>query len=351
MKPLLHPLLALLFFSACEKTTTQPQLRPPGPPSVRVQGNQLVDAAGHPVRLRGVDRSGTEYACAQGWGIFDGPSDSASVQAIASWKANAVRVPLNETCWLGINGVSATYSGSNYQRAIADFVTLFNRAGFVVILDLHWSAAGTAIALGQAPMPNRDHTPEFWREVAAAYKGNNGVVFDLFNEPFPDNNADTPEAWRCWHDGGTCSGMTFQAAGMQELVDAVRSTGATNVIIVGGVQYASGLSHWLANEPTDPLVNLAASWHIYNFSWCNTQPCWDSTAAPVAQQVPVVLGELGQDDSGSAFVNSLMDWMDARRGSYLAWSWDVWGQPLDLIQSYDGTPTPYGQTFKTRFGL
>ncbi len=27
-----------------------------------------------------------------------------------------------------------------------------------------------------------------------------------------------------------------------------------------------------------------------------------------------------------------------------------WGQSLDRISSYDGTPTPYGQTFKTRFG-
>jgi len=45
-----------------------------------------------------------------------------------------------------------------------------------------------------------------------------------------------------------------------------------------------------------------------------------------------------------------MDWMDARQGSYLAWVWDVWGQKLDLITSYNGTPTPYGQTFKTRFG-
>src|SRR2546422_5398632 len=47
-----------------------------------------VDSTGGRVRLRGVNRSGTEYACAQGWGMFDGPSDSASVQAIASWKAN-----------------------------------------------------------------------------------------------------------------------------------------------------------------------------------------------------------------------------------------------------------------------
>src|SRR5256884_3030615 len=227
-------------------------------PALHVQGNLLVDSAGRVVRLRGVNRSGTEYACAQGWGFFDGPSDSASVQAIVAWKANAVRVPLNETCWLAINGVAPAYSGANYARAISDYVALLNRAGLVVILDLHWSAAGTAVALGQAPMPDRDHTPQFWSEVAAAYSGNNRVIFDLFNEPFPDNNSDTPEAWRCWRDGGTCTGMTFQAAGMQELVDAVRGTGATNVIIVGGVQYAARLSHWLPDKPSDPPNKPAA---------------------------------------------------------------------------------------------
>src|SRR5256886_2456244 len=182
----------------------------------------------------------------------------ASLQAIASWKANVVRVPLNETCWLGINGVASAYSGDNYRRAIAAYVALLNRTGLAVILDLHWTAAGTAKALAQAPMPNRDHTPDFWRQVAAAYKGNNSVIFDLFNEPFPDNNSDTPEAWRCWRDGGTCGGMSFQAAGMQELVDAVRSTGAANVILLGGVQYSATLSSWVASKPTDPLNNLAA---------------------------------------------------------------------------------------------
>ena len=36
----------------------------------------LVDGAGHPVRLLGVNRAGAEYACVQGWGIFDGPTDT-----------------------------------------------------------------------------------------------------------------------------------------------------------------------------------------------------------------------------------------------------------------------------------
>jgi hypothetical protein len=58
---------------------------------------------------------------------------------------------------------------------------------------------------------------------------------------------------------------------------------------------------------------------------------------------PLVLGELGQNDGGSSFVDS------ARSQSYLAWTWDVWGQSLDLIKSYGGTPTTYGETFRTRF--
>jgi endoglucanase len=75
--------------------------------------------------------------------------------------------------------------------------------------------------------------------------------------------------------------------------------------MLGGPQYASDLSSWLANAPADPLHGLAASWHIYNFSWCTTRSCWDGAAASVAQQVPLVHGELGEDDGGSAFVDSL----------------------------------------------
>lgn len=328
--------------------STGPGNPPPVTGGLHVDGNRLVDSSGATVRLRGVDHSGTEYACAQGWGIFDGPSDSAAIAAIAGWKANAVRVPLNETCWLGINGVTAAYAGANYQQAIVDYVGRLNAAGLYVILDLHWAAAGTAIALTQTPMANRDHSPEFWRQVATTFKDNGRVLFDLFNEPYPDNNTDTPEAWRCWAEGGTCTGMSYQAAGMQELVDAVRATGATNVIMLGGIEYAAGLSGWLGHKPSDPTGNLVAAWHIYNGSWCAAEACWDSTAAPVANAVPLVLGELGQDDGGSDFVDRLMDWMDARGGSYLAWGWNVWGGPYDLITDYDGTASAYGETFKTR---
>ncbi|HET7457455.1 MAG TPA: cellulase family glycosylhydrolase [Gemmatimonadaceae bacterium] len=351
----LGALFVALALAACGGDgATAPKKTEPGPttgpaPVVHVSGARLVTASGTAIQLRGVDHSGTEYACIQGWGMFDGPHDGASVAAIAGWRANAVRVPLNESCWLGINGVKAEYAGANYQRAIVDYVSLLNHAGFVVIVELHWTGAGTTPETGQQPMPNRANTPEFWRQVATTFAGNDAVVFDLFNEPFPDGNRDTPEAWRCWRDGGTCAGMDYEAAGMQELVSAVRGTGATNVIMVGGIQYAGNLSGWLANRPTDPLQNLAASWHVYDFGGCVTTACWDAMAAPVARQVPLVLGEIGDATGGSAFVTTLMDWVDAHHGSYLAWTWNVWGSPLDLISSYDGTPTPYGATFRTRY--
>jgi len=318
--------------------------------SVRADGNHVVDAAGHPLRLRGVNHSGSEYACIQGWGIFDGPVDDAAIAAIASWKANVVRVPLNESCWLGVNGVKPAYGGANYQQAIAGYVARLRHAGLAVILELHWTGSGTTPETGQQPMPNRANSPEFWRQVATAYKGDQGVIFDVFNEPFPDGNRDTPEAWRCWREGGTCAGMSVLAAGMQELLDAIRSTGATNLLMLGGVQYANSLTGWLANRPADPRNNIAASWHVYDNNACNSTSCWDAAAAPVAERVPLVLGELGDNRRGSAFISALMDWMDARQGSYLAWVWNVWGSPLDLITNYDGTPTTYGATFKTRLG-
>src|SRR6202521_5093595 len=102
--------------------------------SIAVSGNHLVDGAGQVIELHGVNRSGTEYACIQGWGIFDGPSDAASIQAIASWHVNAVRVPLNEDCWLAINGVAAAYSGTTYRTAIVNYVNLLHAAGLYAIL-------------------------------------------------------------------------------------------------------------------------------------------------------------------------------------------------------------------------
>ncbi|MGN6332602.1 MAG: glycoside hydrolase family 5 protein [Motilibacteraceae bacterium] len=304
--------------------------------SVRVQGNHLVDASGAPLRLLGVNRSGTEFACVQGWGLFDGPSDAASVAAIAGWHVNAVRVPLNEDCWLGINGVSSTYGGRAYRTAISAYVARLHAAGLAAVLDLHWNAPGTQKATGQQLMADADHAPAFWRSVATTFKGDPGAVFDLYNEPHGIS-------WSCWRNGCTTS-AGWKAAGMQSLVNAVRGTGAKNVVLAGGLNWAGDLSGWLANKPYDSAGQLAASAHLYNFSQCNTSACWDSTVAPVAASVPVVTGEVGENDCAATFVDAYLPWADAHGVSYLGWTWNTWdcGSGPALISSYDGTPTTFG---------
>jgi hypothetical protein len=304
--------------------------------SIAVSGNHLIDGTGQPVRLLGVNRSGTEYACVQWGGIFDGPSDDASVSAIASWHVNAVRVPLNEDCWLGINGEPVgTLTAAGYQQAIQQYVQILHNHGMYAILELHWSAPGTAKATGQQAMVDADHGAAFWSGVASAFKNDPAVLFDLYNEP-------QFISWPCWRDGTGCP-VAWAVAGMQSLVSAVRATGATQPIMLGGVAYANDLSQWLAYEPTDSQHALIASDHTYNFNTCNTISCWNSTVAPVAAQVPVVAGEIGENDGGHGFIDSFMGWADPLGISYLAWTWDTWGcgGPV-LISDYSGTPC---QTF------
>src|SRR5438067_1996047 len=56
-----------------DKSSTEPRRGAAPPSGLTVRGSQLVDGGGRSVRLRGFNTSGTEYACIEGWGIFDLP--------------------------------------------------------------------------------------------------------------------------------------------------------------------------------------------------------------------------------------------------------------------------------------
>jgi hypothetical protein len=97
--------------------------------------------------------------------------------------------------------------------------------------------------------------------------------------------------------------------------------------MIGGLERANDMREWLAYTPADPLDNLVASWHVYSFNACATEACWDSQVAPLAQQVPVILGEFGQDNCGYDYMQRLADWADAHRIGYLSWTWSAWAAP------------------------
>jgi hypothetical protein len=336
------------------------------PVGLHVVDNQIQDASGKQIVLRGVNRSGSEYQCVKNGGFFDGPCDESSVVALAGWGINAVRVPMNESCWLGINGAPPEYSGDKYKAAILSYVKVLHKHKLIPILELHWAAPGGILSDGQVsqlPMPNADHTPAMWTDVAKTFLDDKGVVLEPFNEPFPDGNKDSDAAWQCWRDGCTTAtkSATYQAAGMQALVRAIRDAGSDHLILLGGVQFSNALTQWAAYAPTDPAANVAASWHIYNNNPCADAACWNAAPASLASKTPIVATEIGENDCMGTFITPLMQWLDQHGGHYLAWSWNANGPcmpgpstqgsgPFSLVTDYaSATPnSDYAQTFYDR---
>ena len=329
--------------------------------SISVSGDHFVNQDGQTVVLRGVNTSGSEFACVKEGTIFDGSEQASagSISAMRSWGFNAVRVQLNESCWLGIQRVAPAVSGQAYRSAIELYVHALVEAGMYVIVDLHWSSKGGGrAAKGQEPMPDERYAPELWRSVATAFKSDPAVLFDLFNEPYPNRNSGTAAAWQCELEGtagGACRGIPYQTAGMQQLVDVVRAAQSTNVILVGGPQYAQNLSGWAQYEPHDPAHQLAASVHIYwgtpthpDVTECSASSCWSSVLAPLATQVPVVVGEFGEFDCGDSLYPPFLTFADHHGISYLGWAWFVGSCSSfpSMIANYAGTPTAFGAGYR-----
>ena len=328
-------------------------------PSVRVVGSHLVNAKGTTIRLLGVDRPGMDVLTLPGKCVT---KDAVPIGPMLVWGVNAVRIPLNEDCWLGINGVSGATTAS-YQSSLESYVSALTQEGIYVILDLHVSAPGAIPSTGMQAMPDANHSPAFWSSVASTFINNPAVIFDLFNEPFLNDAAASglpagSDAWACWLSGctlpivHTASGeqkYTWQAAGMQQLVNAVRSTGATQPIMLSGLNYGNSLEGWLTHVPVDPLHQVIASVHVYNGDACNTLTCWTQEYAAVAKQYPVVTAEFGEHDGSDTFMDQYMQFADANGISYLGWSWSIatGGSNFALVTDWNGTPSPEGLGLET----
>jgi hypothetical protein len=158
---------------------------------------------------------------------------------------------------------------------------------------------------------------------------------------------------------------TWRNAGMQQMLDAVRATGATNVVLTAPLQWAQSLDGWLQNRPTDPANQLGASWHAYPAQGYPTQvacvklPQCSAQVLAAAQAIraagfPVVITEFGDfiGPSPPAMASRLLPFADANQIGYLAWTWDTWTglKAHVLITDAAGAPTPgYGAYVKQHY--
>jgi hypothetical protein len=308
-----------------------------------------VNGKGQIVHLVGVNRSGTEYACIQGWGIFDGPSSAASVRAIASWHVNIVRIPLNEDCWLGINGVKAAYSGSKYIKAITRYVHLLHRNHIYAELSLMWGAPGKHTATYQPGGPDASHSPAMWASMASTFKNDRNVILAPWGE--------TVTGWTCFMQTGCSNQATYgpgnrgyHTAPMSQAVKVMRSMGYNGIISIPCIDYANQCanyngSSWLVSHPKDPRHQLIAEAHVYGDNLCGAQnngACLQIQYGNLAGHVPVLWGETGENsqskDCTSTNMQVLLPWADTHISGYETWAWDAWGNCGSLVRRYGGTP-------------
>jgi hypothetical protein len=280
-------------------------------------------------RFHGLDRPSLE------WDPHGEELSLADLQRMAGWGADTVRISLNQDFWLS---ESPAYD-AGYASLVDKVVACAHTANLDVILDLHWSDRGDySVTPGQQQMADA-HSVEFWQELATRYKNNSRVLFELYNEPHD-------VSWDVWRDGGGATGFT--AVGFQALYDAVRATGAENVVLAGGLSYAFDLSGVPAHRLRG--FNIGYVTHPYNFS--GKQPSdWPTAFGTVATYYPVIATEFGDTTSCSAsYSQSFIDYAASLGISWTAWAW--WVEPTNpcafptLISDWDGTPTIAGAAVK-----
>jgi len=190
-------------------------------------------------------------------------------------------------------------------------------------------------------MPD-DNSLIFWEAVAAAFANHPAVLFGLYSQPHT-------VSWPLWRDGGMVKiqrdgsvpqGMTeYHTPGLQKLLDVCRDNGAKNVVVAGGLDFASDLSgivkdHALADPKGNGVVYDA---RVY--PWIKD---WKHRITPTADKYPVLVGEFGPDQGDpTPFVTEVLEFMDKHELHGIAWCLHP-GPGPSLIADWKFKPTAFG---------
>src|SRR6266550_3218558 len=284
---------------------------------------QIIYFSGHPFTLRGAQIE-SPFNYIKNWESGKRPSIMLNSTVfnvmVHDWKMNVLRLPISN--WIYAKDTT------DYMSQLDQVVQEANTAGLYVVLDLHDNVKSGSPYGDTADMPKAENI-SFWQAIATHYKTNPMVMFDLYNEPKATN-------WQTWlHGGGTINGAKI--VGFQDLVDAIRSAGAKQIIVVepgsagGGPAEAGGWSTIGDNTIKDP--NIVYSLHVYrDISLSPNQQ--DAKWGPILGHYPIYYGEWAflpnslvrvqcrgvSHDQADGVVNNFLSYMESRHASWTAWS-------------------------------
>ena len=249
------------------------------PPALSARGNELARSDGSSVTLRGVMVPELER-------LYDeGRLDAKLFRSIADTGANVVRLPVDPEAW--------RTDGEYLARYLDPAVRWAGEAGLYAIVDLHM-IGNVETGAGQAmpDAPARPLAEDFWRAVATYFRGAPHTLFEIFNEP-----------------QGIASDVWQPAAA--DLVRIVRENGARQMVVVGGVDFASDAS-WVLDSPIVD-DNLAYAIHIYPGSSVD----WQRSFGEAATRYPVLMTEWGYMDENPSATQSYLNGSAAKYGEPL----------------------------------
>jgi endoglucanase len=334
---IMAPVLAAKKASDDEAEVQRMQSLPSTTAEIKVSGPDLVTAGGKTVWLQGVNIPSLEWS-AKGEHIF-----TSVKEALEDWKANVVRLPVNDGFWFGRGKPpqSSSNDAESYRQIVDTVVKMAAGQGDYVVIDLH-----------------RYHAPDdaavaFWKDAAARYKNNPAVLFDIFNEP-------TGIGWDVWKNGGAVQDkrkgqppVTWQSPGMQAVVDAVRSTGARNIIIAGGLGNAYDLEGILQGYALTDTTGNGIMYAVHFYNWHRN---WQKHFLGLVGKYPLFVGETGADVKKMSFIpgnqqEAPATWVPDALGmiqkyklNWTAYSMHPKSTPV-LITNWNYDPSPFWGVF------
>ena len=295
-----------------------------GLPRLSVNGNRIVEAESLArVCLRGVNRSGLECSSPDSAGsiVNAGITESDFDEMITAWGANIVRVPFNQSWALG----GGDYDPAPYLFALDTVIRLAAQRGAYTLLDLQWLDAVNSRGRTPdgkpnfvAPLPNLESIA-LWRSLAARYRDEPAVLYDVFNEPHDLLRGDTHGLYGIRPDGTLFTlrkrrvTMDVWHSWAMHLIGAIRSEHPAAVIFVSGTDWGYNLR----GHPVPGRNGLVYSTHIYR----DKGKDWDRAFGDLAGEYPVFAAELGGLDADTDWGESLLSYLAVRNIGWAAWSW------------------------------
>jgi len=305
------------------------------PQALHTDGRWIRNEDNEIVILRGVNIASLEWTAGGDHMI------ESTLWTIEEWNCNVLRIPLAQDRWYGY-APEQSDDGSAYRELVDLLIQTASERKTYIWLDLHWNNANVWGAyIGQHKMPDTNSV-DFWQDVANLYANHPAVMFGLYNEPHDIT-------WEIWRNGGTVEEnydrngtsieLTYEAAGHQELVDAIREQGADNIIIAGGLDWGFDLQG-IANGYALDGENIVYDTHPYPWK---PEP-WDKYFGNVGLVYPIIVGEWGgtKEEGHQPYGVRLADYMRRNHFSWTAWCFHPSAGP-QLIKNWDYDPTWFGQ--------